>query len=161
MLPKGWILHLGAAWLALAAAPALAGPADGPGKVPESSGPTLEEALEGLRAEGIETLYTSHLVGPDLRLASPATRDGSPEERLRALLAPFGLAPRALSAGSWVVVWARSAAIAGCLTSDPGGEPIAGAALRLTVGDSASGSGEPERADSSEIRSDGLGCFEF
>ncbi|MCG8455498.1 MAG: hypothetical protein MI919_04385, partial [Holophagales bacterium] len=97
-------------------------------------GMPLAEALEALRAEGIETIYTSRLVTAEARveeLPSP----GSAEGRLRNLLAPFGLIARPLSDGRWSVVVAPPATVEGCLVSDPGGQPIAGASVAVDGSD--------------------------
>ncbi|MEO1368666.1 MAG: hypothetical protein AAFX50_15945, partial [Acidobacteriota bacterium] len=87
---------------------------------------TLADALERLRAEGIDTVYTQRLVSDDFAVdAWPA--DGAPEQRLRELLTPFGLAAKPTDAGGFVVIRLRTGAVEGCLRSDPGGQPIAGA----------------------------------
>ena len=90
----------------------------------------LSQALETLRTEGIHTIYTSRLVKGDFhveRLPDP----GSAEQRLNALLSPFGLIAKPMGDGSWRVVVSRSGTVDGCLVSDPGGQAVAGATVRL------------------------------
>lgn len=92
--------------LAAAFAVLLAGavPAAGGGSAPRiEAGETLLEALHALEAQGLKVIYSSALVGADMRVESPPAPGPLPE-MLRALLAPHGLATRKSSGGAWVVV---------------------------------------------------------
>ncbi len=91
---------------------------------------TLGEALEQLRGEGVRTLYTSRLVDA----SAPVDRiscSGAPEERLRVLLAPMGLRARLAPDGQFVIGRAPSGVLEGTIRSDPGGQVIPLAEVRL------------------------------
>ncbi|MEM9558616.1 MAG: TonB-dependent receptor [Acidobacteriota bacterium] len=91
---------------------------------------TLGEALELLRREGVEIVYTSRLVDASTPVDGlPCS--GSPEERLRTLLAPMGLEARADAGGPLVVRLARRGSLEGTIRAEPGGQPIAFAQVRL------------------------------
>ncbi|MEO1087971.1 MAG: carboxypeptidase-like regulatory domain-containing protein, partial [Acidobacteriota bacterium] len=94
---------------------------------------TLADALEALRAEGIETVYTERLVTDDLSVGAWPV-DGPAERRLEALLAPFGLTAKPMEAGGFAVIRQRTGAVEGCLRSDPGGQPIADADVWIDDG---------------------------
>ena len=94
---------------------------------------TLGEALEELRREGVQTLYTSRLVNVDARIDElpPA---GPAEERLRALLAPLGLVALPTPDGQFVVTLAPSGLLEGTVRADPGGQLISRARVSLLPG---------------------------
>lgn len=73
-------------------------------EAPEATaGMRLSDYLVALKDEGLNLVYTSDLVGEDLRLgAEPAGT--SPEERLQSALRPFGLEAVPGPAGSLIVV---------------------------------------------------------
>jgi hypothetical protein len=90
----------------LLAAPVFAAPlaAD---PVPDYAGWTLEAALRDLKARGLELVWSSDTVTPELRVPSPAPR-GEPAAVLDALLAPHGLEARAESGVRVIVRKARA-----------------------------------------------------
>ncbi|MEM1205685.1 MAG: TonB-dependent receptor [Acidobacteriota bacterium] len=113
---------------------------------PASASQSLADALEALRSDGIETLYTHRLVTDDQRVDTvPAA--GSPERRLRDLLTPFGLRARPSDGGPWVVTRIPVGTVEGCLRADPGGQPVSGA--EIAVGE--------QRVEPAS--SDPAGCF--
>ena len=79
-------------------------------------GLTLEEALARLQAQGIQVVYSSRLVRPQMRVASEPEGE-TPIERLSSLLAGFGLAARAAPGGRFVVVRAVDEADGGLAVS--------------------------------------------
>ena len=83
----------------------------------------LEEALEDLRAQGLELIYSSDLVRARMQItAAPAA--GAPRQVLDEILAPFGLAVKEEARGILLVV--RSAAGAGLAgSSSAGAAPVA------------------------------------
>ena len=104
---------------------------------------TLGEALEQLRREGVRTLYTSRLVDTSA-LVDEVPSSGTPEDRLRALLAPLGLGARLTVNGRFIVGLAPGGALEGTIRSDPGGQAVALARIRLlpdgqTAGSDAAG----------------------
>ncbi|MCG8462281.1 MAG: Plug and carboxypeptidase regulatory-like domain-containing protein, partial [Holophagales bacterium] len=91
---------------------------------------TLAEALELLRREGMRILYTSRLVEASAPVGEfPCS--GTPEERLRALLAPLGLLARTAPDGQIVIVLPPSGELEGTIRSEPGGQGIAFAQVRI------------------------------
>jgi TonB dependent receptor/TonB-dependent Receptor Plug Domain len=68
---------------------------------------SLISALEELRAEGLNIVYSSALISPDLRAPldpDPTRNSSTPVERARRLLAPHGLDLKEVRAGDFVVV---------------------------------------------------------
>jgi hypothetical protein len=99
------------------------------------NGMTLIQALERLRSEGLNVLYSSELVKPSMVvLAEPEGE--TPLEVLAALLAPHGLAVRVGAGGALMVVSAPSqapatGAIRGRVLAEDTGQPLAGAGVRV------------------------------
>ena len=79
----------------------------------------LAQALEILRKEGIDLLYSSQLVQPQLRVLQEP-RSQAPQSVLAEILAPHGLEARPVAQGRLVVV--RASAAAAEATSDAGSE---------------------------------------
>lgn len=106
--------------LLLAAGPSVAR-ADGPAPL---AGLPLSEALLALRARGLEIVFTSRLVRPEMRVvAEPAGSD--PRRLLDQVLAPHRLRALESAGGTLVVVAAPAAPEAEGSTAEPGpgGEP--------------------------------------
>jgi hypothetical protein len=77
-----------------------AGAAEAP---PIRKGEPLAAALESLRAQGLELIFSSGLIGPDLRVdVEPGS--GTPEDVARRILAPHGLTLEAIRPGFFAVV---------------------------------------------------------
>ncbi len=99
------------------------------------AGYTLQEALEQLRREGVQTLYTSRLVDAEARVDElPLPDAGSAEERLRTLLAPLGLVAQPAPDGQFVISLAPSGVLEGTIRADPSGHPIPFARVDLQPG---------------------------
>lgn len=97
-------------------------------------GRQLQKVLHELQEQGLDVVWSNAVVPPDLRVvAEPTSRD--PAGILSEILAPHGLAVRATSGGRLAVVRAPAVAaireLRGEVRSSAGGEPIAGARLRL------------------------------
>ena len=89
----------------------------------------LDQALEALRAEGLPLVFTSELVGPELRVYHPATGN-DPRQRLEALLAPHGLTVREAAGDRLIVVRApRPTARLSGRVLGPEGQGIAAAVV--------------------------------
>ena len=123
--PRGLILALLIGWLIPAGVFAA-----GAVEACSESIDTLGEALQQLRSEGVRTLYTSRLVDVSARVEEVPCA-GAPEERLRVLLAPMGLTARLASDGQFVIGRAPSGVLEGTIWSDPGGQVIPLAEIRL------------------------------
>ena len=113
----------------LCAAQPQAGNNDGPDGL---VGRPLEEALLALRAAGLDVVFTSALVTPDMRVRSKP-RQQAPRAIAEALLRPHGLTLREGPGGRLVVVRAgpqerAQAGIPG-MVQRADGEPIAGATI--------------------------------
>jgi outer membrane receptor protein involved in Fe transport len=76
---------------------------------PPYAGQPLAEALEALRAQGLDLLYSSQLVLPDMRVASEP-RGQTPAAVLAEILAPHGLEARPLGANRFLIVRAQAPA---------------------------------------------------
>ncbi|MCC6170784.1 MAG: TonB-dependent receptor plug domain-containing protein [Gammaproteobacteria bacterium] len=80
------------------------------------AGVPVAEALELLRAAGLDLVYSDRLVRPELRVeADPGP--GSPEEVAARVLAPHGLRLEAVRAGRYAVVRSATASPAGASAS--------------------------------------------
>ncbi len=104
------------------------------------AGASLAEALERLRADGLNIIYSSELVRPEMRVSGePAGR--TPRERLDALLASHGLAVYERPGGALLVVHGEAAAtstgvIRGTVVPSDGSQPFPSAQVRvLETGD--------------------------
>jgi outer membrane receptor protein involved in Fe transport len=73
---------------------------------PPYAGQPLAEVLEALRAQGLDLLYSSQLVLPDMRVASEP-RGQTPAAVLAEILAPHGLEARSLGANRFLIVRAE------------------------------------------------------
>ncbi|MBV6416687.1 MAG: hypothetical protein CMLOHMNK_01295 [Steroidobacteraceae bacterium] len=128
MRNPSWRLARDAAWgLLLLAAGALACAAE--------SGEPLAAALDRLSKSGINIIYSSALVTPDLRVLA-APRPGPPVEIAREILASHGLALEPVQPGTYVVVRRsvdRDAAIELAI-EHADGSPAAGARATLQPG---------------------------
>jgi outer membrane receptor protein involved in Fe transport len=96
----------------------------------------LAEALERLRAQGLEVIYSTALVRPEMRVVSqPEATSG--RGLLEELLAPHGLTAVDGPGGRLLVVRGGVAppktpgGVAGRLISKGSGEPVAGAVIRI------------------------------
>lgn len=90
---------------------------------PPYQGQLLAEVLEALRAQGLDLLYSSQLVLPDMRVASEP-RGQTPAALLAEILVPHGLEARPLGTNRFLIV--RSAAPAEPAPKTPSaGEPDA------------------------------------
>ncbi len=105
----------------------------------------LGQVLERLRADGIDTVYTSRLVTDALRVERFPDGDqagaDAVEDRLKGLLSPFGLTVKPMADGRWRVVVSRVGAVEGCVVSDPGGRALVGAEVRVDTTPPAARSG--------------------
>ena len=90
----------------------------------------LVDVLEQLREAGIDTIYSSRWVTHQL-VVDEVPPPGPVETRLHRLLAPFGLTANAGADGIWRIVPLPTATVEGCVTSDPGGLPVASAAIQV------------------------------
>ncbi|MGE3666006.1 MAG: hypothetical protein AB7G51_05230, partial [Steroidobacteraceae bacterium] len=122
------------------------------------AGESLAAALDRLARSGLNIVYSTALVTPDMRvLVAPSP--GPPLETARGLLAPHGLALDPVQPGTWVVVRRvvdRDAAIE-LIVERADGSPAAGARITLQPGD------RHARADATgKVRFDALppGVFE-
>jgi hypothetical protein len=79
-----------------------------PGHAPGFAGLPLAEALDDLKAQGLDLIFSSDLVRPDMLVASEPTAR-APRRVLEQLLAPFGLATRNGPGGTILVVRAPAA----------------------------------------------------
>jgi outer membrane cobalamin receptor len=148
-----------AAAVALAACFAVPGPPAAAAAVPQSpaataageiaAGMPLTEALLALQARGLELIFSSRVVGPELTVAA-APRSSDPRAVLDELLAPHGLAVEEGPDGSLVVVRgpAVPAAVRGSVLSRRGMTAVPGVAVSLA------GAGL-------EVTTDGEGRFEI
>ncbi|MEM1183256.1 MAG: TonB-dependent receptor [Acidobacteriota bacterium] len=120
---------------------------------------TLAEALEALRADGIETVYTQRLV-TDAQQVQELPPKGPPRDRLRLLLGPFGLNAKITDDGVFVVVRSRTGVLEGCLSSDPGGQPIAGALVWVDDRDPKDSGSAPDGAvNAARSQTHAGGCY--
>ena len=98
------------------------------------AGRPLAAALEELRSQGLDLVWSSALVQPEMRVAAEP-RAGTPRAILDELLAPFALAVRAGPEGRLLIVTAAAepsvGALAGTVHRADTGEPLAGAEVVL------------------------------
>jgi hypothetical protein len=126
------LARLGAAALAASVVTAAGAGAEQAGAL---RGTTVREALERLRAQGLNVIYSSQLVRPEMRVAvEPA--GPTPRAQLESLLAPHGLAVQEGVSGVLMVVRAPPAApaggaIRGLVRAADTGAPIPGVLLSL------------------------------
>ena len=117
-----------AAWSAFGAARRADLPA------PRYAGRPLAEALDELRSQGLDLVWSSALVRPEMRVAAEP-RGGTPRAVLDEVLAPFALAVRAGPDGRLVIVAGAgepsAGALAGTVRRADTGEPVAGAEIVL------------------------------
>ncbi len=74
-----------------------------PGASPAAADVTVQSVLQSLQSTGLEVIYSSDLVPPEL--AAPAPREGATLlQRAAQALAPYGLALRPIGAKTFVVV---------------------------------------------------------
>jgi len=99
----GHPLRLASLCLLIWCAPLHAGAAE---PTPTSPSTTVESLLQGLKRLGIDVIYSSELVPPDM-VAAPANAGSSPLERVREALAARGLALQTLGPDKYVVVRAE------------------------------------------------------
>lgn len=72
-----------------------------------AAGPTLQDALQNLRRQGLDLVFSNALVRPGLRVPADLNTSGSLEAQAAALLEPFGLALRRADGGPLYVVRAE------------------------------------------------------
>ena len=97
--------------------------------IPESASLSLPEALEVLREQGLETIYTSRWVTPDLSVPA-LPKVGSPEQRLSRLLDPFELRAVPTDDGYWIIE-RKPLSVDGRIVADPGGDALPGSRVRV------------------------------
>jgi outer membrane cobalamin receptor len=116
---------------AVAAAPPPAAAAAGADEI--DAGTPLTAALLALQARGLELIFSSRVVGPELRVLA-APRSSDPRAILDELLAPHGLAVEEGAGGSLVVIRAGPAAlpaVRGSVLSRRGMTAVPGVAVSL------------------------------
>lgn len=89
-------------------------------------GPKLADALEDLRTQGFNVVYSTALVKPRYRISREPSSELGPEARARALLAPFGLSLEHVPPDTWYVV--RSHQKSSVIAAPPGPAPAPAAA---------------------------------
>jgi hypothetical protein len=99
------------------------------------AGLTLVDALEHLRAQGLNIVYSSELVRPEMRVESEPA-GGTPQQVLEALLAPHGLSVSSGPSGALLVIAAAATGpapgtIRGVVRARDTGLPLAGVEVRL------------------------------
>ncbi len=101
-------------------------------------GEPLAAALERLTKSGLNLIYSTALVTPDMRVLA-AQRPGAPEQIARDLLAPHGLALEPVQPGAWVVVRrsAEGEAAIEIVIEQADGSPAARARVALQPGNRA------------------------
>ena len=82
---------------------------------------TVEAVLQALKSSGVDVIYSSELVPPEL-LAPPARDGETPVQRAREALAAHGLALRTVGANTFVVVRAPAASAGGGIRGTAGGD---------------------------------------
>jgi hypothetical protein len=121
-----------------------------PGAAPEiAAGMPLTEALLALEAEGIELVFSSRLVRPEMRVVA-APVSGDPRAVLDELLAPHGLAVAESPGGGLVVVTGgppAPAGLRGSVRSRRALGAVPGVAVRAVGSDGGSGSGTTTDAE--------------
>jgi len=136
-----------ACWIALVAAlppgPALADDLAGLDLATLAHRP-LSEALDRLRDAGLDLVYTTRLVRPEMRVGdAPTARE--PERLLAQLLRPHGLDVRPGTGGRWVVVTATATPadvrLVGRVISLSDGRPLPGATIVAAGGSPAATTG--------------------
>ena len=104
---------------------------------PELAGRSLSEALDELRLRGLEIVYSSRLVRPEMLVEREPAVDSLLEATLQ-ILEPHGLRATLDTSGWWVVVRAEPTASApvvrGQVLSALGGRPLSGARVTLLQG---------------------------
>ena len=97
--------------------------------IPESATLSLPEALEALREQGLETVYTSRWVTPDLSVPA-LPKAGPPGQRLSRLLDPFELRAVPTDDGYWIIE-RKPLSVDGQIVADPGGDALPGSRVRV------------------------------
>ncbi len=117
----------------LAASSLFGGAGANGGEDPPWVGLTLTEALLRLEAQGLPIVFTSQLVGPDLKVAAEPVAS-EPRQVLDELLSPHGLAVEPALGGTLVVVRRATPAvpsIVGTVASQEALAPLAGVTIRI------------------------------
>lgn len=127
-----WLAALTINTAAFGRQPAPAAPGDEAPSVTIAAGQSLDAALRQYQRAGLELVFTSATVRPDLRVLEVPT-SGSLREQVDQLLATHDLTLRSGPRDRWIVVPAPAHAIA-VRVETAGGAPIAGARLRLPAG---------------------------
>jgi outer membrane receptor protein involved in Fe transport len=99
---------------------------------PEYRGRRLVDVLRELRDHGLEVIFSSAVVGDDLRVSvEPSATE--PRELLGEILRPLGLQARVGPAGSILIlpIEHETGNLKGRVLSTAGGRPVAGASVRL------------------------------
>ena len=130
--PACWRWRLALGCLALLTAGAAAFPDDT--QAPRYAGRPLVEVIEQLRATGLKILYSSAVVGPDLRVAAePAATE--PRRILDEILAPLGLLAQEGPEGALLIVPAAPPeprlTLTGRVLSTSRGAPVVGAFVHV------------------------------
>lgn len=122
-----------AAWLGVAASGLAA--AEPRSALP---GAPLDRALQDLRAEGLDIVYSSAIVTPELRVVS-VPPSGDARSRAAALLAPHGLRLQAVGRAQYVVVRATAdelrRVLRGRVIDAASGRPVASARISIAPDD--------------------------
>jgi hypothetical protein len=119
-------------------------------------GASVQEALELFRSDGLNVIYSSQLVKPEMRVASEPTGE-TPRARLESLLAPHGLAVREGAGGVLMVVRAAppaaaTGAIRGLVRAADTGAPMSGVQLSLLGAEGGAFSGDDGRFEIAGLR---------
>ena len=113
-----------------------------------ASSPTVESLLQSLRQQGIEVIYSSELVPPEL-MAPPSRPGATPLQRVMEALAASGLEMRAVGPSTYVIKRAEVAAPVAAPAADQPLDEISVYASRFAI---ESGISESHQLSSTDIQ---------
>src|SRR5262245_42186048 len=93
-------------------------------------GLSLEQALQALQAEGLNVLFSSEVVRPEMQVAAEP-RSRKPRQVLDEVLAPNGLEARRGPGGAWLVVPGVPVGNIRGVAQDRNGKPLAGVRVEI------------------------------